>query len=229
MRIKDLPLGERPREKAFRHGIETLSNIEVLAIIIGSGVRDCSALDIAAKLIAITNGLVNLDGVTLAKIQEVSGINQISALRLSAIFELFKRIEKSRIEGVPAPPNAPEIFNKYRREFDDETQEQLLILFLSRRGHIIREKRMYKGTGNYFPISVSEIISEILANRCLSFFLVHNHPSGDPFPSDDDLISTKVLDDETSRLRIKLKDHIIIGRDTYYSFAEQGLIKMSAK
>ena len=88
---------------------------------------------------------------------------------------------------------------------------------------------MYKGTGNYFPISVSEIISEILANRCLSFFLVHNHPSGEPFPSDDDLISTKVLDDETSRLRIKLKDHIIIGRDAYYSFAEQGLIKMSAK
>lgn len=229
MRIKDLPLSERPREKALRHGIETLSNIEVLAIIIGSGVRDCSALDIATKLITITNGLRYYDVVTFHKIQEVAGINQISALRLSAVFELVRRIEKTKSEPPPRPLNAEGIFNKYKSELADETQEQLILLFLSRRGAIVREKRMYKGTGEYFPISVSEIISELLANRCLSFALVHNHPSGEATPSDEDLISTKVLADEAARLRINLKDHVIIAQDTYYSFAEHELIKMRAK
>jgi len=229
VRIKDLPLSERPREKALRHGIETLSNIEVLAIIIGSGVRDCSALDIATKLITITNGLRFFDAVTFHKIQEIAGINQISALRLSAVFELVRRIEKTKSEPQPRPLNAEGIFNKYKSELADETQEQLILLFLSRRGAIVREKRMYKGTGEYFPISVSEIISELLANRCLSFALVHNHPSGEATPSDEDLISTKVLADEAARLRINLKDHVIIAQDTYYSFAEHELIKMRAK
>lgn len=229
MRIKDLPESERPREKAMRHGLETLSNIEVLAIIIGSGVKDYSALDISARLIAISDGFQELENATYNRIQEVAGMNKISALRLGAVFELCRRIEKARYEVVKGPLDAKGIYNKYRHDFIMETQENLILVFLNKRGAIIKEKRMYRGTAEYFPISISEIIAELLANKCFAFLLVHNHPSGRAFPSDDDLISTKVLLEEAARLKITLKDHLIIAHDGYYSFNDNGLISMRGK
>lgn len=229
MRIKDLPESERPREKAMRHGLETLSNIEVMAIIIGSGVKDYSALDISTRLITMTNGLRVLENATFNKIQEVAGINQISALRLGAVFELCRRIEKARYEATDKALDAKSIYNRYRHDFIGETQENLILVFLNKHGAILKEKRMYRGTGEYFPISISEIIAELLSNKCFTFFIVHNHPSGQAQPSDDDLIATKVLYDEATRLKITLKDHVIIAREGYYSFMENNLIKMRGK
>lgn len=84
---------------------------------------------------------------------------------------------------------------------------------------------MYKGTAEYFPIAIGEILSELLANKCFAFIVVHNHPSGETQPSDDDLISTKMLASEAARLKIKLVDHIIISDRSYFSFAEHNLIK----
>lgn len=229
MRIKDLPESERPREKAMRHGLETLSNIEVMAIIIGSGVKDYSALDISTRLITMTNGLRVLENATFNKIQEVAGINQISALRLGAVFELCRRIEKARYEAVSGPLDAKGIYNRYRHDFVGDAQENLILVLLNKQGAILKEKRMYRGTGEYFPISISEIIAELLSNKCFTFFIVHNHPSGQAQPSDDDLIATKVLYDEATRLKITLKDHVIIAREGYYSFMENNLIKMRGK
>jgi DNA repair protein RadC len=224
VRIKDLPEWERPREKALMNGFGALSNVEVLAIVIGSGVKDYSALDIASSLIAKTKGLHQLKEASFDKICDVSGISTIMALRLGATFELLRRVEQSRSMDGERRLSAPDIFKKYKDEIGDSPQEHFIIIFLSRRGAIIGENKMYKGTGDTFPISIREILSEVLANRCLSFTIVHNHPSGDIKPSDNDLIATKVLGDEASRLKILLRDHVIIGRDEYYSFAENHLI-----
>ncbi|MFA7067500.1 MAG: DNA repair protein RadC [Acidaminococcaceae bacterium] len=229
MRIKDLPASERPREKAFRYGFETLSNVELLAIIIGSGVKNYGALDIAARLIAKVNGLYNLRSASLEKIKEVEGINHISALRLGAVFHLLNRMEKSRIDDNKGPISSQDIFYKYKEYFRIETQEQFILLMMSKNGEIISEKKMYKGTSEYFPVSIREIISELLSAKCFRFIVVHNHPSGEIVPSDNDLIATKVLCDEASRLRIELCDHIIIGKEKYYSFVEHNLIKMREK
>ncbi len=225
MRIKDLPKEERPREKALRYGVDNLSNIEILAIVIGSGVHKSSALDIASALIAEAGGLHQLEFCSLDRIQKVSGIKQISALRLAAVFELLKRVEAARFDSSKEPTTTESIFNKYKLEFLHENQERFILLFLSRRKAIIGEKKMYRGTAEYFPLSIGEILSEILAAKCFSFIVLHNHPSGEIRPSDDDLISTKILQSEAARLKIKLMDHIIIGDQSYYSFADHDLIK----
>jgi len=225
VRIKDLPEAERPREKALRYGIASLSNIEILALVIGSGVRDQSALDIAAHLIAEAKGIHHIENCSLERIEKIRGIKKISALRLAAVFELLKRVEKTRLECVSEPVHPKAIFEKYKLEFARETQEQFALLFLSRRRMITGEKIMYKGTAEYFPIAIGEILSELLANKCFAFIVVHNHPSGETQPSDDDLISTKMLASEAARLKIKLVDHIIISDRSYFSFAEHNLIK----
>lgn len=229
MRLKDLPASERPREKAFRYGFEALSNVELLAVIIGSGVKNASALDISARLIAKVNGLHNLRLVSLEKIKEVVGISDISALRIGAVFQLLSRIEKSQIDADIGPKSPQDIFYKYKDYFRGETQEQFILLMMNKNDEIISEKKMYKGTSQYFPVSIREIISELLSAKCFHFIIVHNHPSGETSPSDNDLIATKVLFDEALRLKIKLRDHIIIGKENYYSFAEHSLINMREK
>ncbi|MDY0345252.1 MAG: DNA repair protein RadC [Bacilli bacterium] len=229
MRIKDLPLEERPREKALRYGIQSLSNIEVLAIVIGSGVKNSSALDIASKLISAANGLHFLENCSLEKLQSVSGMKKISSLRLAAVFELFKRVEATRLERSSEVVNAEVIFNKYKLDFIAENQEHFVLLLLSRRGMIVGERKLYRGTAEYFPLSVSEILAEVLSNKCFSFIVLHNHPSGEIKPSDDDLISTKILESEAARMKIKFVDHIIIGEKSYFSFADNNLIKMRGK
>jgi len=224
VRIKDLPKEERPREKALKYGVDTLSNIEVLALIIGSGIKGCSALDIAALLISSSRGLHLLKESSVDKLRKTSGMSVASSLRLAAAFELSARVEKARADAEKAPFSTKGILEKYKEEFTTAHQENLIIIMLNHRGEIIAEKRMYKGTKDNFPISVSEIMSELLINRCSSYVVLHNHPNGDLVPSDDDLISTKVLLEEAQKLRIKMRDHIIISDRGYYSFLENGLI-----
>jgi DNA repair protein RadC len=225
VRIKDLPEEERPREKALRYGIDSLSNIEILAIVIGSGVVQNSALDIAAALIAEAGGLHQLEYCSFERIQKISGMKEISALRLAAVFELLKRVDKTRFDSLNNPVTTETIFNKYKHDFLLENQEHFILLFLSRRKTVVKEKKMYRGTAEYFPLSISEILSELLSSKCFSFIVLHNHPSGEIKPSDEDLISTKILESEAARLKIKLVDHIIIGDRSYYSFADHNLIR----
>ncbi|MFA5480927.1 MAG: DNA repair protein RadC [Bacilli bacterium] len=228
MRIKDLPISERPREKALRYGIESLSNIEVLALIVSQGVKGSSALDIASLLISGANGIHNLTKMSLDNVQKIAGLSRITALRLMAVFEVYKRLDKAEIDALDERLTAEIIFKKYKEEFATASQEQFIIVLLNRRGQFQFEKRMYKGTADRFPLSVSEIIGELLSHNCSSFIIVHNHPNGKIEPSDDDLIATKVIAEEAAKLRIFLRDHVIISEHAYFSFSDRGLIKTSA-
>lgn len=223
-RIKDLPENERPREKAFRYGLNSLTNIELLALIIGHGVKGHNALEIATQLIIKGKGLHLLKNLTHEQMKEVPGLNKVSSLRLGAVFTLFKRLEEDRLNQKQKRLTPPELFLKYREQFYDEFQEQFLLLFLNHRGEIVKERKLYKGTAQYFPLSLSEIFAELLSYKCFSFLIIHNHPGGDPYPSDEDLISTKVIKDEAKKLKITLKDHLIISYDTYFSFIENKLL-----
>lgn len=223
-RIKDLPASERPREKATLYGFDSLTNVELLGLIIGHGVKGHSALDVATQLLIKAKGLHLLKNLTSEQMKEIPGLNQISALRLGAVFTLFSRIEEDRLSKKNARLSPHELFLKYREYFYDEFQEQFLLLFLNTRGEIIKEQKMYKGTSQYFPLSLSEVFAELLSHKCFSFIIIHNHPGGEAYPSDEDLISTIVIKDEGLKLKIKLRDHLIISTDSYYSFIENKLL-----
>ncbi|MDY0100884.1 MAG: DNA repair protein RadC [Bacilli bacterium] len=223
-RIKDLPINERPREKALLYGLEALTNIELLAIIIGQGVKGHNALDVATQLLIKAKSLHLLKNLNLEQMKEIPGLNQISSLRIGAVFTLFSRFEEDRLNKKSCRLTPHELFLKYREYFYDKFQEQFILLLLNTRGEIIKEIKMYKGTAHYFPLSMGEVFAELLSHKCFSFVIVHNHPGGEAYPSDEDIISTIVIKDEALKLKIKLKDHLIISADSYYSFLENKLL-----
>ena len=143
MSIKDLPLNERPREKAIRFGFESLGNYELIALIIGSGTKGSSALDIAYELLQSNNGLSNLSKLPFQDFLRVKGVNEISAVKLGAVFELYKRLDDfSPEEG--ANINSEKIFQKYRIKLMNYDQEILGIIVLNRKHAILAEKIIYK-------------------------------------------------------------------------------------
>lgn len=224
MAIKDLPLNERPREKALRYGFESLGNHELIALIIGSGTRGNSALDIAYELLISNNGLSNLSKLPYQDFLRIKGVSEISALKLGATFELFKRLENfSPEEG--AEIDSVKVYKKYRIKLMSYDQEILGIIVLNRKRKILSEKIIYKGTKNGINTSIRDIFKELLFVGGHYFYLFHNHPSENVEPSKQDVIFTGEVIKECSKLGFTMLDHIIISYKEFYSFKTGELIK----
>lgn len=219
MKIKEIPKEIRPREKAIRYGIENVSDEELLAIIIGSGVRGHSALEIARNLLDTFITMSSLSNTNLSSLEEHSGLSSTLALRLLATFEFHNRLNSPMYQYEHAVQNAEDIYSRYRY-LENYSQETLILLMLNQRRKIIKEKMLYKGTNDNVTLNIQEIIKELIMARCQNFVLIHNHPDGSPFPSDDDVYVTKSLDENSKNMQIKMLDHVIIYRGGYYSFNE---------
>ena len=210
MKISDIPENLRPREKALMYGIEELSDQELLAVIIGSGVRGHSSIDIAGELLqTYANSLEVLSNSNYQSLLGHIGLNESIALRLLATFEFHKRLISNRYQKVSKIENFEEVYFRYRylENFD---QEVLLILMLDLKGRIIKEKTLYKGTFDSFSIDVKQIIEELILAKAKSFYLIHNHPDEEQEASEEDIIATKVIEKSAKNLGIKLLNHLII-------------------
>lgn len=217
MRIADLPLSERPREKALEKGLRSLSDAELLALVIGKGVKGDSALEIARRLLVSYPSLAAMSNISPALFTENRGISLCKALILSAAFEIGRRASAASIQDRYIPEDA---FNHFSGVCGGSKFESLYLLIYGKKGRLIEEKQI--AIGGYDAV-VSEngiILSSVLEVKGHSFVLVHNHPSGNASPSRNDRAFTLSLAHHAAALGIVFLDHLIIGEEEYYSFLE---------
>lgn len=221
--IRDLPKTERPREKAMRYGFDILSNVELFALIIGSGSKGVSALDIAYQLVNKNNGIANMINLPYQDYLKVRGLSKANALKICAIFELFRRIN-GLINENEEKIDSELIFKKYSINFQNYDQELLGIIVLNRKKKLLSEKIVYKGTRTNLSASIREIFKELLLAGGTYFYIFHNHPSENVKPSQQDIIFTSQLISECNKYGFTLVDHLIISSSECYSFKESGII-----
>ena len=223
--MKELPEGIRPFEKAERNGASSLTDPELLAVILRTGVKDLNALDLSQELMRRAGGtLAGLYGMTEEDLLGIPGIGRVKALQIQCLKVLVSRIAKSE-EGPRPDFSSPEsVFRYYAEEFRMAEQEQVKILFLNTRMRLLKEVEISRGTIRSAMVPVREILVRALRENVVSVILLHNHPSGDPEPSEADVRSTEELWKACRLVGLSLMDHIIIGGHSYVSMREKGIL-----
>lgn len=222
--LKDLPFEERPREKLMRHGPERLSNSELLAILLGSGTRSLSVLRLAEHLLARFGALRTLANASYEELMSVKGIGTAKAAVILAAFELAKRLADSTMEArevITSPQDAADLV---LRELAGADKEHFMIIMLNTKHRVIGKKVISIGHLSGSLVHPREMFKEVIRRSSAAVIVVHNHPSGDPAPSQEDITVTKRLVEAGELLGIQVLDHIIIGDNCYVSFREQGLL-----
>ena len=218
MSIKDLPSNEKPREKLMRYGVEELSNVELITIIIGSGTKNNSAMDVAYNLIR-NKGLLSLSHIPYEEYMKIAGIKKAKALMLVSIFELYRRLSTLEHEQIDEEISSYHIYEKIKGSLKGVEQEVLGIIVLDKDKKVITEKIIYKGTKDYIKTSTRDILKILVLKNGKYFYIYHNHPDGSLDPSEDDIAFTESLIVETKRYGYQLLDHIILTEKGYFSFA----------
>lgn len=226
-KIKDMIEEERPYEKCERLGVSSLTDIELLAVLLRNGAINSNSLELARRILYPLNqrgGLINLHQYSLAQLKKIHGIGRVKALQIVCIVELGKRLSKaSAIKGLDFS-SAAKIAEYYMEDLRHHQQEYMKLLMLNTKARLIGETDISKGTVNASLVSPRELFIEALQKNAVSIILLHNHPSGDPTPSKEDILITKRIKEAGNLIGIELLDHIIIGNNCYTSLAEQNLV-----
>lgn len=222
-RIRDWPENERPREKLILHGPASLSDAELLAIFIRTGSGEVTAVDIAKKLLIDFNGLHDLSIRSLGELRRMKGIGAAKGTTLLAAFELAKRINRGEPIHKKKIRGACDVFRYYGPVLKDLKKEVFNIILLDSQNQVIIEKTISEGSLDASIVHPREVFKEAITESASALLLIHNHPSGNSNPSNEDRQITKSLVGAGKLMGIAVYDHIIIG-DTYYSFAEHGEI-----
>jgi len=219
--MKNLPESERPYEKYVRYGAEMLSDAELLAIILKSGTKKENSLDIARKLLENNHhNLLNLYDLSYHDLLRIPGIGPVKAIQLKAVAELSKRIATTK-SGYHLNMNSPAtIAAYYMEQLRHRKEEVLLCAFFDAKCHFLGDVIISKGSVDFAYVSPREIFRHAFDYEAVMFVLLHNHPSGDPMPSQDDIHVTYRIQKGAQILELQLVDHIIIGDNQYYSFKE---------
>ena len=222
--IKEIPFNERPRERFMNHPKEAISNQELIAIILRTGSKTESVLDLSKRVLVKHKTLKEISNLSVKDLMEIRGIGKSKAIELLAAFELGKRVNKERFE-VKKKLHSPESIYMYMKDqLEMKTQEHLVALYLNTKGELLNKKTLFIGSLTSSLIHPREIFKYAVINSAASIILVHNHPSGDPSPSEQDKHITRLIHENSRMMDIELLDHIVIGRDKYYSFKEKSLI-----
>ena len=225
MKFKDIPISERPRERLFMYGPNSLSNEELLMIILKTGTKKYSVKEVSLNLLKECKSINNLKNITLNKLINSPGIGKIKAIELMAIIELSKRMnEEISIKDIVSCTNPTNIINYFNYLFKDKKQEEFYVLYLDNKKKYIDKKRLFVGSINSSIAHPREIFKNAYLLSASFIICIHNHPSGDATPSNEDIIITKNLKSIGEMHAIYLIDHIIIGKNNYYSFFEDNNI-----
>ena len=214
----------KPREKALKYGIEVLENHELLSLILKTGINGKSVTDISKEITSTFNDLSDLFSYTYEELIQIEGIGQVKALEILAIIEIYKRLNNlddiERIELL----SSDKVANWIRYKIGFSYQEEFYVLFLDGAGNLIRHEVLFKGSSKNTVVGIDEIIRRALLLKASAIIVAHNHPGGNAKPSDNDLITTEKLLKSCQLLGIKLLDHIIVTKSSYYSFSLEGLL-----
>lgn len=218
---------ERPYEKCERKGAGSLSNEELLAVLLRTGTRGENAIDLARRILyhAGESGILGIHQFSISRLMRIKGIGKVKAIQISCISELAKRLARTSYEDSLCFSNPSSIAGYYMEELRHEKQEIMKLLMLNSKAKLIGESDISKGTVNASLITPRELFIEALQKNAVSIVIMHNHPSGDPTPSKEDMLTTKRIREAGLLIGIELLDHIIIGNNCYVSFREEGVLE----
>ncbi len=225
-RIKDWPEDERPREKLLKNGPEALSDAELLALVLrtGDGVSRTSALDHARLLLARFGSLRQMARATISELCRVKGIGPAKAAELLAVFQIARRFGVEELRPGSRYSCSSEVFRHYHERLRDRKKEVFLALLLDSKNRVIREVLVSEGSLTASIVHPREVFAPVVRESAAGVLFVHNHPSGDPTPSREDLEITSRLKEIGDLMGVRVLDHIIIGSGDYVSFVDRGLL-----
>ncbi len=221
--IRDLPVDERPRERLAHAGEGALSMAELLAIILRTGVGGESALALATRLISRYGGLPGLARASFTELRAEKGLGPAKTAQLKAALELGRRMLLIAPEDRFVVRSPADVAQLLMAEMSHLEQEHFRVLYLDTRNRLLGSETVYVGSLNASHIRVSEVFREAVKRNCASIIVVHNHPSGDPTPSPEDVEVTRQLVAAGNLLDIEVLDHLIIGQQRFVSLRERGL------
>lgn len=222
MKIKNIPINERPRERLIEVGKENLSNSELLSIILKTGTKEKNVTELSYEILNSLNSISDLKDITYNKLLNIKGIGKVKAIELVASIELGKRIfleGKNIIKEKWTNPKNIFLDNKYL--FEGLTQEKFYCFYFNNNQELIERKLLFMGTLNRSSVHPREVFKEAYLRSASSIICIHNHPSGNITPSKEDIRLTKALKEIGDTFGIPVLDHIIISDNNYYSFYEQ--------
>lgn len=227
MKIKDIPVSERPRERLIEYGSSSLSNEELLAVVLKQGTKNKSAKELGLDLINSVGSISNLDNITLEKLINIKGIGQAQALTLLASIELGRRIYlKTDYNKKYILSSSRKIYEYMKYLLVNKKQEYFYCLYVNSRKELIERKLLFMGTVNHSTVHPREIFKNAYLNSASGIICIHNHPSGDITPSKEDIFLTENLVKIGRINGIPVLDHLIVGNDNYYSMFDSGIINL---
>lgn len=225
--VKELPLSERPYEKCEKYGTGALSDAELLAVILRTGTKNLRAVDLASKILNYPDtykGLKGLNYLTMKELRNISGVGRVKAIELLCLTELTKRMSKEIHKEALKFATPKSIADYYMQDMRHLSTEQVLLLMLDSKSKLIKDMVISSGTVNTSIMPIREVFVQALKQEAVNIIILHNHPSGDPSPSAEDIRVTKRMKEAGNLVGITLMDHVIIGDNKYVSLKEQGII-----
>ena len=225
-RVKEMPVSERPYEKSLKYGVEVLSDAELLAVIIRCGTRSLSSVELAREVLEQCGGregIASLERRSVEELKKIKGIGSVKAIQLKALNEFAKRLWKSRI-GTRERFTTPSVIARYYMEdMRRLAVEEVRIMCLDNSCALIKDFVLSRGTVNASMVSVRDVFLNALKYEAVKLIMVHNHPSGDPTPSKEDILITQKMIRAGVLMDLRLADSIVIGDGIYISIREKRL------
>ena len=221
--IKEMPSSERPRERLRDYGANALSNAELLAIILRTGTTSENVLNLATRLLTRFGGLAGLARASFQELCIEKGLGEAKAAQVKAGMEIGRRLLSTQSDERVAVRSPMDVANLLLAEMSFLEQEQLRVVLLNTKNQVMSIPEIYRGNVNTSLIRVGEVFREAIRQGCPAIIIVHNHPSGDPTPSQDDVQITKQMVEAGKLLDIDVLDHLIIGQQKYISLKERRL------
>ncbi len=227
LKMKDLSIEERPYEKFSKYGASSLTDAELLAVIIRVGTKDQHVLDMVKSIFAQAGenaGLAELSALSMEELMKVTGIGFVKATQIKCVFELAIRLAKQEKREKVRFLHPQSVAEYYMQQFRFKEREELFLIMLDTKGKLLKDAFISRGTINCSILDPREVFVTAFQCHAVQIILLHNHPSGDPTPSREDIIATKRVKEAGEIVGIELIDHIIIGDNQYVSMSERNLL-----
>lgn len=223
--IREWAESDRPREKLLEHGRRSVSDAELLAILIGSGSKDETAVELCKRLLnSVNNNLFNLSKLEVNDLCQFKGIGEAKAVTIIAALEIGRRRQNTEVEEKPVLNNSKKAYAYLKQMLEDLNHEEFWVIFLNTSCKVIDKQMIGRGGNDFTPVDVRIILRFALLNKANSIILAHNHPSGTLKASEPDKILTRKILEAAKLMDIHVHDHLIITDDNYLSFRDEGLL-----
>lgn len=223
-KVKHWPENERPRERLVKYGAENLSDAQLLAIILRTGSGEKGVLSLSMSLLEAFKTLRSIDAASISELSSMKGLGTAKIAQIKAAFELGKRLMGESSDGRPVFSSSHSVYEYFAPRFKNFKKEIFISVLLDAKNRLLRECKVSEGTLTNSPIHPREAFKEAIKESAASVIFVHNHPSGDPEPSKDDIIITERLKGAGEIIGIGVLDHVIIGDGKYASLKEKGVL-----